>query len=124
MDIDAYFLLQTVNEMEDDDDEMDLERLATAAGIILLGAEEACILHAERRKNSRLYLCRPQLLPNPRLDTPWQALHASCNDRAFTMGFDVRTFEAIIDAGFGTAWYSTPVKMLLQQEIHVPVHGP
>ncbi|KAJ7131205.1 hypothetical protein C8R44DRAFT_613217, partial [Mycena epipterygia] len=48
---------------------------------------------------------------NPRVNTPWQVLHASGSDRAFitTMGFDVQIFAAIIDAGFGDGWYATPI---------------
>ncbi|KAJ7116668.1 hypothetical protein C8R44DRAFT_793042 [Mycena epipterygia] len=51
------------DEMEQDDEEVEWERAATAAAIVL-GAEEARILWAQRRKEIRLYLCRPQLLPN------------------------------------------------------------
>ncbi|KAJ7233613.1 hypothetical protein B0H12DRAFT_1076556 [Mycena haematopus] len=99
------------SEMEEDNLEEDWEMAAAGAAVIWLGAEEAHILRAERRQQSRLYLCRPQLLPNPRFDTPWQILYASQNDRAFitTMGFDVKAFTSIIDAGFDTAWYSTPI---------------
>ncbi|KAJ8582170.1 hypothetical protein M405DRAFT_922049, partial [Rhizopogon salebrosus TDB-379] len=59
----------------------------------------------------RLYLCRPQLLPNPRVNTPWQALYESQNDRAFitTMGFDVQTFGSILTSGFASQWYEVPV---------------
>jgi hypothetical protein len=97
--------------MEEDDYEADWEMAASAVTIMWLGAEEARIQRAERRQQSRLYLCRPQLLPNPRFDTPWQVLFASNSNRAFitTMGFDVETFNSIIDAGFGAAWYSTPI---------------
>jgi hypothetical protein len=111
MDINTYFFLQTQSEMEEDNAEEDWEIVATAAAIIWLGAEEARILCAECRQQSWLYLCRPQLLPNPRFDTPWQVLYTSCSDRAFitTMGFDVNTFTSIIDTGFDTAWYSTPI---------------
>jgi hypothetical protein len=110
MDLDAFFLVQTAAEMEEDDEE-DLEQAATLAAVILAGAEEARILRAEHRKQSRLYLCRPQLLPNPRVNTPWQVLHASRSDRAFitTMGFDVDTFTYILDTGFADAWYSIPI---------------
>ncbi|KAJ7127655.1 hypothetical protein C8R44DRAFT_778643 [Mycena epipterygia] len=59
MDIDAYFLPQMADEMEQDDEEVEWER-----AIIVLGAEEARILWAQRRKETWLYLCRPQLLPN------------------------------------------------------------
>ncbi|KAJ7620757.1 hypothetical protein DFH06DRAFT_1143861 [Mycena polygramma] len=110
MDIDASFLLQML-QMEEEDNDEDREMAGTAAAVLLLGAEEARRLRPERRTQSRLYLCRPQLLPNPRFDTPWQALHASKSNRAYitTMGFDVDTFDDIIQAGFGNAWYTTPI---------------
>jgi hypothetical protein len=45
------------------------------------------------------------------VDTPWQILLASQNDRAFitTMGFDVATFDYIIYSGFGHLWSTTPI---------------
>ncbi|KAJ7474056.1 hypothetical protein FB451DRAFT_1035184 [Mycena latifolia] len=97
--------------MEEEEAEADWELAGAASALILIGAEEARRLRAERRKPSRLYLCRPQLLRNPRFGTPWQVLLASRSDRAFitTMGFDVKTFDDIIEAGFGTSWYSTPI---------------
>ncbi|KAG0695299.1 hypothetical protein DFH29DRAFT_1072537 [Suillus ampliporus] len=51
------------------------------------------------------------LLPNPRMSTPWQALFASQNDRAFitTMGFEVETFAFILTSGFAKHWYHTPI---------------
>ena len=60
---------------------------------------------------SQLYLCRPQLLPNPHINTPWQALYHSRNDRAYitTMGFDVETFKLILSAGFTQKFYETPI---------------
>ncbi|KAG0702432.1 hypothetical protein DFH29DRAFT_758555, partial [Suillus ampliporus] len=59
----------------------------------------------------RLYLCRAQLLPNPRMSTPWQALFASQSDLAFitTMGFDVETFAFILTSGFAKHWCHTPI---------------
>jgi hypothetical protein len=59
MDINASFFLQTQSEMEEDNDEEDREMAASTAAIIWLGAEEARILRAEHRQQSRLYLCRP-----------------------------------------------------------------
>jgi hypothetical protein len=111
MDPDTYFYLQHMREIEDDDRNDELQLAGLAAAILSLKAEEARQLRIQRRKPNRLYLCRPQLLPNPRVDTPWQVLVASCSDRAFitTMGFDVATFYAIIDAGFGLSWCSTPI---------------
>ncbi|KAJ7461179.1 hypothetical protein FB451DRAFT_1181518 [Mycena latifolia] len=84
MDIDAYILAQQDKDMEEEEAEADWELAGAASALILIGAEEARRLRAERRKPSRLYLCRPQLLRNPRFGTPWQA-------------------------GFGTSWYSTPI---------------
>jgi len=85
--------------------------LVACAGIILHGAEEARKIRAERRQERRLYLIRPDLLPNPRADTPWQILYLGRNNRAFvtTMGFDVRTFELILEEGFAHVWESTPI---------------
>jgi hypothetical protein len=62
----------------------------SACAMILLGAEEVRRPCIERRNPSRLYLCRPQLLPNPLVGMSWQIV-ASSRDRAFitTMGFDV-----------------------------------
>ncbi|KAJ7711820.1 hypothetical protein B0H16DRAFT_1744823 [Mycena metata] len=120
MDFDVYLLLEMSQDLEDEEE--DWEQAAASAkcfvsgevwqaACILLRADEARRLRAERRNRTRLYLCRPQLLRNPCFDTPWQALHASGNDRAFitTMGFDVATFSAIIEAGFGAAWAATPI---------------
>jgi hypothetical protein len=66
---------------EEIEDQEQLVGLATA--IMLLGAIEACRLHAERRKPSRLFLFRPQLLPNPRVMMPLQVLYSTQNDPAF-----------------------------------------
>jgi hypothetical protein len=97
--------------MEDDamDGQQRLAGIATA--IIVLGAIEAQRLRAERRKPSRLYLCRPQLLPNPRVTTPWQKLYRTRSNRAYitTMGFDVATFNLILEAGFDLSWNTTPI---------------
>jgi len=85
--------------------------LVACAGIIVHGLEEARRIRTERRLERRLYLTRPDLLPNPRADTPWQILHRGRNNRAFitTMGFDVRTFELILEEGFARVWESTPI---------------
>jgi len=85
--------------------------LVACAGIIIHGLDEARRIRAERRRERRLYLTRPDLLPNPRADTPWQILHLGQNDRAFitTTGFDVRTFELILEEGFADVWESMPI---------------
>ena len=71
----------------------------------------AHLLRAEGRRKHRLYLCRPELLPNPRIGSSWQSLYQSQTDRAFitTMGIDTRTFQVILNAGFEHLWNSTPI---------------
>jgi len=96
-------------EQEIDDDQ---EALAAAAlSVIVIGTMESHRRRVQQRHPSRLYLCRPQLLPNARINTPWQRLKNSRSDRAFitTMGFDVQTFEDILTAGFGRCWNETPI---------------
>ena len=113
MDEIAHALIQQEEEDEEGDLEQELEQSAAlaAAALMVIGAEESRMLRAERRQPSRLYLCRPQLLPNPRKDTPWQVLYQSRSDRAFitTMGFDVDAFEHIIKSGFARMWYERPI---------------
>ncbi|KAI0047508.1 hypothetical protein FA95DRAFT_1662926 [Auriscalpium vulgare] len=104
---------------EDADSEADEQREAeareraalVAAAIIAVGIEETHRQRVERRSAHRTYLCRPQLLPNPREGTPWQRLYESRSDRAFvtTMGVDVACFEAILAAGFADMWNLTPI---------------
>jgi hypothetical protein len=80
-------------------------------GILALGVLEAEELRRQRRAVTRHYLTRPQLLPNPRIGTPWQILHLSQDDRAFvtTMGVNVETFNYILDQGFALLWNSRPI---------------
>jgi hypothetical protein len=111
MDEEGYMLLQ---QLEDEEEEMVQDsqtRMAVALAVVHVGAEEAHQLHVQRRQPSRLYLCRDQLLPNPRVGTPWQVLYSSRSDRAFitTMGFDVETFDFILDAGFAHKWQWTTI---------------
>jgi hypothetical protein len=48
------------------------------------------------------YLVCANLLPNPCFGIPWQCLYQSKSDHAFItmMGFDIATFQAILEAGF------------------------
>jgi len=71
----------------------------------------AHLLRAEGRRRHRLYLCRPELIPNPHIGSPWQFLHQSQSDRAFitTMGVDTTTFQVILDVGFEYLWNSTAI---------------
>lgn len=69
------------------------------------------LLRAEGRRRHRLYLCRQELVPNPRIGSPWQFLYHSQSDRAFitTMGIDAATFQVILNVGFEHLWNSTPI---------------
>lgn len=103
-------LLFDLDDEDEDDDEEDerLQQLAVVA-LILLGAEESRQHRSAQRQ--RLYLTRPDLLPNPRSNTPWQALWNTRDNRAYltTMGIDVGTFDYILEAGFADQWDNTPI---------------
>lgn len=91
-------------------DEEDEDILAVTA-LVAYGLEEAREYRREQRLRRRLYLIRGDLLPNPRVDTPWQRLYSQQNERGFitTMGFDPITFATILEAGFGILWTNTPI---------------
>ncbi|KAG6917546.1 hypothetical protein DXG01_002183 [Tephrocybe rancida] len=104
----VYF--HTLQQLEEEEEEVEddlFDRAMILATLLAFSVEEARQIRAERRQPNRLYLCRPQLLSNPRIATPWQVLYDSMNDRAFitTMGFDVATFHHILDSGFAHTWY-------------------
>ena len=102
-------LLITAEDKADEDEEYYTS--AASAAAVLAMAEAGHQIGIENRHQTWLYLCRSQLLPNPRSNTPWQALFDSQNDRAFitTMGFDVEAFDYILASGFAAAWYETPI---------------
>jgi hypothetical protein len=112
--LERFLLIDHINNMieeEDNEDEELEDLLSRAAAILVLGG---AIGARERRQAARrrLYLTRPELLQNPRHNTPWQTLYASRNDRAFitTMGLDVATFHHILDhAGFAYRWDTRPI---------------
>jgi hypothetical protein len=91
--------------------EEDWMALLYGAALLFYGEEEARRIRAERRFERRLYLTRPDILSNPRSDTPLQALYNSRSDRAFitTMGFDVSSFELILASGFQEMWDTIPI---------------
>lgn len=115
MDVDSdaeeqdVFRLQFDLQLQWTEEDETAELAATA--LIVYGLEEVREIRREQRFQRRLYLIRSDLLPNPRLDTPWQRLYTQQNNRAFitTMGFDPATFSAILDAGFCTLWENTPI---------------
>jgi hypothetical protein len=95
---------------EQQGDEFEDELLA-CVGLVYYGLEEARHYSILRRSSQSLFLTRSDLLPDPRADTPWQALYHSQNDRAFitTMGFDVAAFHNILHHGFARLWNETPI---------------
>ncbi|KAF7800313.1 hypothetical protein EIP86_011562, partial [Pleurotus ostreatoroseus] len=100
--------LEVLESWFQDDDEED--NILAAASFVV--ARAALNRQAKSDARRRLYLTRPELLPNPRQATPWQQLFESQNDRAFitTMGIDVDTFNYIlVDGGFGLQWNSQPI---------------
>lgn len=59
--------LNHLNAIDDDD-----EATSLCLVIFLLGIVEARATRVRRRNVNRLYLRRQDLLPNPRIGTPWQ----------------------------------------------------
>src|ERR1700722_6918817 len=102
-------LAETESEEEADDD--DQEQLATSLAILFAGMEASHYERIRRCNPSRLYLTRPQLLPDPHFHTPWQRLQHSPNDRAYitTMGFYIAPFDVILAAGFAMLWDGSPI---------------
>jgi len=92
-------------------EENDLEMRAALACVLILGIEDARVERAHHQNESRLYLRRCQLMPYPHVESAWQCLYESQDDRAFitTMGFDVETFHNILDSGFEDRWNCTPI---------------
>jgi hypothetical protein len=111
MDIDTLFLHQQLENIADEETEDQQQLVGLATAIMLFGAIEAHRLCDEQQKPSRLYLCQPQLLPNPRITAPWQVLYGTKNNRTYitTMGFDVYTFNHILAAGFDLACNTMPI---------------
>jgi hypothetical protein len=85
----------------DDDWEDDVLQIA-----ILMGIAGKYFQNLNR---TRHYLTRNALLPNPRIDTPWQFLYSSNNDKAYinTMGVDCAVFKFILESGFEELWNTT-----------------
>jgi len=86
---------QFIQEAEDEEDaiEADMYNTQLSAALLITGAEASRDLRkVERRNQTRNYLCRPQLQPNPRHNTPWQALFNSRNG-AFVLCHKTRRME-------------------------------
>jgi hypothetical protein len=110
-DLEVQMALMILEEEDIEEEEDDINQAAAVGILVYAGAEESRQLRSDRRSSRRTYLTRPELLPNPRENTPWKSLYDSQSDRAFitTMGFDVATFHGILDAGFATEWNTQPV---------------
>ncbi|KAG2356386.1 hypothetical protein BDR07DRAFT_1613096, partial [Suillus spraguei] len=108
---DSFAVQQLLLDKDEAEHFNDDERLMVLAAAIIAGSEVSQQERIDTRHPHRLYLCRPQLLPNPRINTPWKVLYDSQHDRAFitTMGVDVPTFSSLLTAGFAQAWYETPI---------------
>ncbi|KAG1734512.1 hypothetical protein EDB19DRAFT_1102084 [Suillus lakei] len=65
---------------EDEAELFDDEGAQVLAAALIAGIEVTRQHHIDTRNPRRLYLCRPQLLPNPRINIPWQVLYDSQSD--------------------------------------------
>ena len=104
-----YIVSQHQLELDKEDEFLDQACLLTA--VLIVGSNEDHVWAVKNRRPRRQYLGRRNLLPNPRVGTPWMHLYQNCEDRAFitTMGVDTSTFHAILEAGFGRLWYTQPI---------------
>jgi hypothetical protein len=97
--------------LEIDEEREFLDRAHLLTAVLIIGSNEDHAWLVENRRPRRQYLGRTNLLPNPRIGTPWTRLYENREDRAFitTMGLDTSTFHAILEAGFGRLWYTQPI---------------
>ena len=98
-------------QLDADDDEEALDQVCLLTTVLVVGSNEDHAWLVENRRPRRQYLGRMNLLPNPRVGTPWTRLYENREDRAFitTMGIDTPTFHAILAAGFERLWYTRPI---------------
>lgn len=92
--------------LREHEEETEIALVSGLATAIVGGAVIAHENRNARRREKRHKLLRAHLLKNPRVDTPWQALYHSQDNRAFitTMGVNVDTFDYILDSGFRQKW--------------------
>ncbi|KAG8687351.1 hypothetical protein FRC08_012004 [Ceratobasidium sp. 394] len=99
--------------LDDTDDVLITERIRVTNLIVVI-LVLAILRHrgspAQKRRRT-MHLRRPELMPNPHADSPWQSLYRSKEDSSFiiTMGVDVQTFEYLLDAGFEHTWNTRPI---------------
>jgi len=114
MDDDDLLLLHNATsqyQLEIDEGMEFLDRARILAAVLVIGSNEDHTWSVENRRPRRQYLGRMNLLPNPRIGTPWIRLYQNYEDRAFitTMGVDTSTFRTILEAGFGRLWHTLPI---------------
>ncbi|KAG9125242.1 hypothetical protein FRC07_008425 [Ceratobasidium sp. 392] len=102
--------------LEESDDLFELESFCnrnniSAAMLFVLSIYHKKLLRGLTPRKAG-YLCRRDLMPLPRVDSPWQAMYRSQEDRAFitTMSVDVKTFNYILRAGFEKAWNTRTIR--------------
>jgi hypothetical protein len=103
-DIAVLFLAE--EDQEEDDLHNHHQHLLACLALVGYGILESRRIRMHRCRLSQHYLCRPDLLPNPRESTPWQQLYTSGSDKAFitVMGLDIKSFHYILGGGFTSAW--------------------
>ncbi|KAF8222922.1 hypothetical protein L208DRAFT_1412630 [Tricholoma matsutake] len=77
MDDIEQLILQQMEEEEEEQDQEAVDHAVSVIALALVGVEHAHQLQVQQRQPSHLYLCCGQLLPNPHIGTPWQALYDS-----------------------------------------------
>jgi hypothetical protein len=102
MDIDIAQTMMAEDEEDDEEEEFGMIQIVACGLLIYYGIREDRRTRCQRRTR---HFTRPNLLPNPRGDTPWQRLFEGRSDMAFitTMGFNVETFF-FLEGGFEAAW--------------------
>lgn len=83
--------------------EESLARARLLTAVLIVGSNEDHMWLIKNRRPCRQYLAWTNLLPNPRIGTPWVHLYNNREDGAFitAMGIDTSTFNTILGAGFG-----------------------
>ena len=93
----------------------DLVRLRLLAlALLITGSNEDHARAVENRRPRRHYLRHANLLPNPRIGTPWRCLYESNDDHAFlvSMGVNVSVSQRIMGSDFANLWYTLPIGQL------------
>lgn len=92
---------------DDSDDEVDYLWRRNVAVVYIFGAIVLGDRHRISRRERRSgHLVRANLQPQPRIESAWQSLYKSDDDRAFitTTSVDIETFRYLLSAGFRHAW--------------------